>query len=120
MRIYSVLAILFLGACASGGSLMTTNSFYDIPIGASTTEVTQTVGAPYAIHKKEDGSVEYEYIERQKAGARNIQERHYYLLLKEGKVVSKRMQQSSPLPYFLESFDSYDMQTTQNRDAPVE
>ena len=39
-------------------------SFYEIPVGASTSEVVKTAGEPYAVHKKEDGAIEYEYIER--------------------------------------------------------
>jgi len=85
-------------------------SFYEIPVGASTSEVVTTAGEPYAIHRKEGGAVEYEYIERFKVGSRYTEERRFFLLIKDGKVVSKRTEQSSPRPY---TFDSYDMQTTQ-------
>lgn len=97
-------------ACSSGGSLVTMQSFYEIPVGASISEVVATAGEPYTIHKKEDGAVEYEYIERFKVGGRYTEERHFFLLIKDGKVVSKRVKQTSPTPY---TFDSYDMQTTQ-------
>ena len=102
--------LLALSACASGGSLMTNQAFFDIPLGSSQNEVVATAGEPYAIHKKEDGTEEYEYIERFKVGGRDTEERHYFLLIKDGKVVSKRVHQSSPPPYI---FDSYEMQTTQ-------
>lgn len=105
-----LLALPLCFSCSSGGSIVTMQSFYEIPIGASESEVVTTAGKPYAIHKKEDGSVEYEYIERFKVGDRYTEERHFFLLIKDGKVVSKRTQQMSPRPY---SFDSYDMQTTQ-------
>lgn len=94
---------------------MTIQSFYDIPVGASQDEVLSLAGKPYLEHRKGDGSVEYEYIERFKASGRDINERHYYILIKDGKVVSKRVIQSSPPPY---TFDSYEMQTTQNDDEP--
>ena len=94
-----------------GGSSIAMTSFYDIPIGASSTEVVDQVGKPYAIHKKGDGTVEYEYIERIKASNRNMESRHYYIILKDDKVVSKRVKQSSPPGY---TFDSYEMQTTQH------
>jgi len=94
---------------------MTMNSFYDIPVGASKEEVVSAAGKPYAMRNLEDGSIEYEYIERFKAGGRNINERHYFLLLKDGKVASKRVKQSSPPPY---TFDSYEMQTTQSSGTP--
>ncbi len=89
---------------------MTMNSFSDIPIGVSSAEVVTTYGEPYSIQKKNDGTIEYEYLERIKAGARNMEERRYILIIKEGKVVSKHIKQSSPPPYY---FDSYEMQTTQ-------
>lgn len=94
---------------------MTMNSFYDIPVGASKEEVLAAAGKPFAIRNLEDGSVEYEYIERFKAGGRNINERHYIIVMKDGKVVSKRVKQDSPPPY---TFDSYEMQTTQNGQTP--
>lgn len=103
-----------LASCGTSGALMTMHSFADIPIGASSEEVKNQVGEPYATHKKSDGTVEYEYIERINASARNLEERHYYLILKDGKVVSKRVKQSSPPPY---TFDSYEMQTTQNQSS---
>jgi peroxiredoxin len=40
-----------------------------------------------------------------------LQERHYVIIIKDGVVVSKRVEQSSPQPT---QFDSYDMQTTRN------
>ena len=91
--------------------MMSMDSFHEVPIGSTQTEVVSSVGEPYAIHKKKDGAVEYEYIERVKAGNRNLEERHYFLLIKDGRVVSKRVEQSSPAPYL---YDSYDMQTTQS------
>ena len=89
-------------------------AFYDIPVGATPADIVKTVGEPYSVHKQPDGTVEYEYIERIKVGYRDLQERRYYIILKDGAVVSKRVEQSSPLPY---GFDSYDMQTTQNGNA---
>lgn len=94
--------------------MMTNQAFFDIPIGSKESDVIATAGEPYAIHHKADGSVEYEYIERFKVGGRDTQERHYFLLIKDGKVVSKRVDQSSPPPYI---FDSYEMQTTQTGES---
>jgi hypothetical protein len=90
--------------------MVTMQSFYEIPIGASASEVVSTAGEPYAIHDRGNGTVEYEYIERFKLGDRFTEERHFFLILKDGRVVSKRTEQTSPLPA---TFDSYDMQTTQ-------
>lgn len=103
--------LFLLASCALGGKPVTMDAFYDIDLCTSTPQVIAALGKPYAIHKKDDGSVEYEYIERIKIGARDAEERHYFILIKDGTVVSKRVKQSSPLPY---GFDSYDMQTTQS------
>lgn len=110
MKYGSLFVLLCVGACASGGSPVTMSSFYEIPIGATQEEVASLVGKPYSTRTLPDGSVEYEYIERFKAGGRDINERHYYLVVKDGKVVSKSVDQRSPLPY---GFDSYEMQTSQ-------
>ena len=72
-----------------------------------------TLGQPYATVQKEDGSVEFEYIERLKIGARLAEERHYYITLRDGYVVSKRVEQSAPLPFY---YDSFDMQSAQNQE----
>jgi len=118
---YPLLALLAAAAaCSSGGSAMTLNSFSDIPLGTSKAELIATVGEPTSIKKQSDGSIEYEYVERVKIGARNIEERHYLITLKEGKVVSKKIKGSSSLPYPGRSgyvFDSYEMQTTQVDEA---
>ena len=101
-------------ACALGGRAITMDDFYQIDLSAPLSEVVELLGEPYAIHKRGDGAVEYEYIERIKIGARDAEERRYFILIKDGKVISKRVGQSSPLPY---GFDSYEMQTTQNGDS---
>jgi len=111
LKRYQLGVCLFLCACASGGSVTTFETFYDVPIGASKEEVVEQLGEPIKIQKCEDGTVEYEYVERIKAGSRNVETRHYYIQLKEGKVVSKRVKQTSP-PAF--QYNSYQMQTTQN------
>jgi hypothetical protein len=97
--------------------MVTMNSFYDVPIGASQEEVFASVGKPVATHRKADGFIEYEYVERFSAGGRTLNERHYYILMKDGKVVSKKIKQDSPLPY---GFDSYEMQTTQNDTGEIQ
>ena len=105
-------AITF-ASCASGHTIMTRNTFYEIPLGSSSTELVQQAGEPYAIHEKEEGGTEYEYIERIRISPIQWEERRYFLLIKDGKVISKRVEQNSPPPTM---YDSYDMQTTQTND----
>lgn len=102
--------ILLITSCACGSRAVSMSAFYDVDLSTSESEVVASLGKPYAIHHKGDGTVEYEYIERVKIGARDAEERRYYILIRDGVVISKRVEQSSPLPY---GFDSYDMQTTQ-------
>lgn len=109
--------LLVMAACSSGGAIMTMNSFYDIPIGTTESDLVASAGKPYKVHKKKDGVTEYIYIERVKAGGRDLQERRYIIVCKEGKVVSKHINGSSPPPYL---FDSYEMQTTQIETSPEE
>lgn len=108
-----ILFCAILSACASGGATLSVDAFYDVPVGSTQDEVIAALGKPVAQHKKNDGSVEYEYVERLTIGSRNVSERRFYVLMKDGRVVSKRVKQSEPLPY---GFDSYEMQTTQNGD----
>lgn len=107
------LLLLALTACASGGAVVTMDCFYEVPLGATTSEVVEIVGRPYAIHDLGPCGCEYEYVERVKIGYRDAEARHYFILIKDGQVVSKRVRQSIPLPY---GFDSYEMQTTQKED----
>ncbi len=112
-----LIPLFLLAACSMSGKPVTMDAFYEVEMAAPTAQVIEVLGQPYATHEKEDGAVEYEYIERIKIGGRDAEERHYFILIKNGRVTSKRVRQSSPLPY---GFDSYDMQTTQRGNAPPE
>ncbi len=103
--------ICTLAACASGAHVMTADCFYSISVGASEQEIVEMAGSPIRIRDKGCGVQEYEYVERVMAGARLLQETRYIFTIENGKVVSKRVEKSSPPPT---QFDSYDMQTTQN------
>lgn len=112
MRSWSWIVLLLVAVgCSSGGRMMTVDAFYGIPIGTSKEDVLAQAGGPATVEQKEDGTEEIVYIERVTAGARILQERRYIFTMKDGKVLSKRVEQSSPLPT---TFDSYDMQTTNN------
>jgi hypothetical protein len=116
MKRIAWISLLTLAACASGHNMLTMDSFYDLPVGATKEEVIGKVGAPYSVTKKEDGIEELVFIERLKVGARVMEERRYILTLKDGVVVSKRFEQSSPPAT---NFDSYDMQTTRNSETLI-
>ena len=108
-----MIPLILFSSCAIGGRVVTMDAFYEVDLCTKTPQVIARLGKPYAIHHVGDGCVEYEYIERIKIGGRDAEERRYFILMKDGEVVSKRVEQSSPLPY---TFDSYEMQTTQQLD----
>ena len=80
--------------------MMTQESFDDIPIGMSTSEVTAKVGEPYYIRSKGEGVEEYEYIERIEMRDL-VQENHYFLIISNGQVVGKLIKRERPPAYDL-------------------
>jgi len=111
MKRIAWISLLTFAACASGHNMLTMDSFYDIPVGATKEEVITMAGHPYSSSKKDDGVEEFVFIERMKVGERTVQERRYIIILKDGVVISKHLEQSSPPAT---GFDSYEMQTTRN------
>ena len=80
---------------------MTQGTFEDIQIGTSIHEVRGLAGSPYAIRHRRDHSQEYEYIERIDIGTQTVTENHYYLIVRDGHVVSKCRRQERPPAYNL-------------------
>lgn len=113
MKKLLTLFCLFLGSCASGGPVLSVCGFYDVPVGATQEEMIAQAGDPVATRRFNDGTIEYEFIERFKVGARILTERHYFILVRDGVVISKRMIEVSPPPL---GYDSFQMQTTQKSD----
>ena len=107
---------LAFAACASGHSMLTMDSFYDISVGSTREEVISKIGDPWSITKKEDGCEEFVFIERMKVGARIMEERRYIITLRDGVVVSKHLERTSPPA---STFDSFDMQTTRNSETLI-
>jgi hypothetical protein len=91
-----LLSLLLLTSCFTRPALMTHESFDDIQLGTSISEVKEKVGKPYAVRVKGAGKEEYEYIERMDLGQALIYENHYYLTIIDGKVISKRFTQERP------------------------
>ena len=82
-------ACVLLASCFSRPPLMTYETYEQIKIGTPVAKIRDEVGKPYAIHHKEDGTDEYEYIERIDAGTNLIAENHYFLIVKDGVVIGK-------------------------------
>lgn len=110
-----IFGLLLLSAC--GHHVMTMNCFCDVSIGTSCDELQMMAGKPYQVRQLCSGETEYEYIERLKVGSRTLEERHYFFILRDNKVVGKRVEQSSPPPF---ERNSYDMQTSLTDDLTAE
>lgn len=80
---------------------MTSNDFDNVQMGTTVSDLKSEIGSPYAIHKKDKGIEEYEYIERIDTGNNIVAENHYFLVVKDGKVVGKYMNRETPPPYEL-------------------
>ncbi len=94
-----------------GHKIVTMDSFSGVSLGESCQEVREKLGRPYLVRKKENGVVEYEYVERIYANTINQEERHYLIRFKEGKVFEKKIFQESPAPF---QRNSLDIQTSSN------
>lgn len=95
---------IFVALCAvtavcSAAPVMTRGDFNAIELGTPADTVIQNYGEPYSIKSRKDGSQEYRYIEKLSVGDEIVEENNYYLLIKNGKVVSKRYNQELPPAY---------------------
>jgi hypothetical protein len=100
--LFLLLMVLFLFAsCFSRPALMTYSDYDKVEIGMPITKLQSEIGKPYAIHAKEGGTEEYEYIERIDSGNNLIAENHYFLIVEDGKVVGKYMSREQPPAYDL-------------------
>jgi len=106
VKVLLIFCVFFLSSC--GHRVMTSDCFYSISTGTSKEELIKTAGKPYSIHRKCD-CLEYEYIERIANGNRMIQENHYFFIIKNDRVMSRRVEYVNPPPY---TINSYDLQTT--------
>lgn len=101
LRVLLLGALCFLASCFSRPSLMTYSDYDKVEIGTPVSTLRSEIGKPYAIHAKGDGAEEYEYIERIDSGNNLIAENHYFLIVKEGKVIGKHMSRERPPAYDL-------------------
>ncbi len=95
------LAFLSLSGCFSRAALMTYSDYDKIQVGTPISKLQSEIGKPYAIHNKEGGIEEYEYIERIDSGNNIIAENHYFLIVENGKVIGKYMKRERPPAYDL-------------------
>ncbi len=92
-----------VAGCFSRPTLMTRGGFAEIEPGMSISEVEKSYGKPYQIHSRDGNSDIYEYIERITIGPQTVEQRSYYLIVANKKVVGKYMKYSTP-PAFQEIY----------------
>lgn len=100
--------LLFLG-CASGGKMMTMESYSDLPVGISSDELVKERGDPYTVTRSGENEI-YEYIERISAFDRVIMIRHYFFTVRDGRIIEKQVKEEKPYVFR----DSYELQTSLN------
>ena len=113
MKKFLMISVLFVCvSCASGSSYMKGKDLENVSVGMTVKELEATRGQPYDVKELTSGEVEYEYIERVSANQLNIRERHYFFLVKDGKVVDKKVKEVMPPP--MNFRNSFDLQTSSN------
>ena len=95
------LSLVLLCGCFTRSQVISRSSFDDIQVGSTVADFEKKIGAPYKVRKLSNGCTDYEYIERILMGEEVIEENHYYLRIKNGRVIAKRVNQEIPPAYDL-------------------
>jgi len=99
MKYFLLLGLLFLMGCGATGELMTRDKYAEVQVGMTTQDIEKEFGKPYKIVSKGEGQETYEYIEKITMGGQVIEQRRYYIIIQDGKVVGKHMKVSTPPPF---------------------
>ncbi|MEM8727266.1 MAG: hypothetical protein AAGE99_00925 [Chlamydiota bacterium] len=78
---------------------MTRHRYAEVEVGTDATDIERRFGKPYQIVSRERNRETYEYIEKITMGNQVIEQRRYYIVIQDGKVVGKYMKLSSPPPF---------------------
>ena len=99
MRYIFCLGLLFLFGCATNSEIMTRDKYAEVEVGMKASDIEHRFGKPYQIVSREEGKETYEYIEKITMGTQVIEQRRYYIVIQDGKVVGKYMKLSNPPPF---------------------
>lgn len=89
----SLLLLTLLCGCFTRSAYITQEKFNNVQVGEPIATVVKEAGEPYSIRKKSAGVEEYTYVESITTGARLVYENHYVFIVKDGRVVGKRIGQ---------------------------
>ncbi len=111
-----LLALVLLSSCMWGSRPMSTCAFYEVSVGSTQEELVSTLGKPYRIRTNKEGDTVYEYIEKiapvlyhVSSGASVATVTHYSYVLRDGRVIDKKVRVETPPAW---RGDSYDLETT--------
>lgn len=99
MKCLFFLGFIFLVGCAMNSEIMTRDRYVEVEIGTTTYDLEKQFGKPYKITSKGEGKETYEYIEKITMGTQVIEQRRYYIVIQDGKVIDKYMKVSNPPPF---------------------
>lgn len=100
MRVFHFfLFLILLVGCFSRQAVMTRDGYGEVEVGMAVSEVQKRYGKPYNIYSKGDDKETYEYIEKIRRGNEVIEQRRYYVVIVDGKVIGKYMKLSNPPPF---------------------
>ncbi|MEX0961759.1 MAG: hypothetical protein WDZ28_02750 [Simkaniaceae bacterium] len=101
-RVKAAIYLLILAAfsaCSAGGTAMTRDEFAAVDIGEPIEDVLNYFGQPYSIRSRGADCDIYEYIEKIKMDYLTIQQKRYYFVVTNGRVVGKYVMLTNPPPY---------------------
>lgn len=78
---------------------MSRETYSDVDVGMTSKDLEERFGKPYQVYSKGDNTETYEYIERITMGTQVVEQRRYYIVIENGKVISKYMKVSNPPPF---------------------
>ncbi len=91
--------MLFIIGCQGRSDIMTREDFADILPGTEVSAIIQKHGQPYSINTRGENTYVYEYIERIRMGDQVIEQRRYFIVVSNGKVIGKYLKVTFPPPY---------------------
>lgn len=105
---------------AWAGSKVSPEAYYNIDEGNSETQLREALGEPYAIKCLSKDEREFEYIEKIFVDNIMMEIHHYYFVLKNGVIISKRVTQDKFEGRPLLERNAFDLQTSSNDEKPKE
>lgn len=102
MKVFACIAfliLLILTGCFTHEAIMTRDGYAGVEVGMPVTALEEKFGKPYKIYSKDGATETYEYMEKIVMGTNVIEQRRYYIVIEDGKVIGKYMKLTNPPPF---------------------